>query len=98
MGYENSGFSTQALLAGIPLLMRPKHVEQALFAGRVEALGAGKLLGGKLDASQAFSALQTLLEEPWYRQAAQTFKSRYQDFSAEQALEQSLLLIEHLLP
>lgn len=98
VGYGNSGFTTQALLAGIPLLMRPKHVEQALFAGRVEALEAGKLLSGKLDASQAFSALQTLLEEPSYRQAAQTFKSRYQGFSAEQALEQSLLLIERLLP
>ena len=73
-------------------------MEQALFAGRVEALWISKLLNGKLDASQAFSALQTLLEEPSYRQAAQTFKSRYQGFSAEQALEQSLLLIERLLP
>ena len=50
VGYGNSGFSTQALLAGVPLAMRPRYVEQALLARRVEALGAGKLLAGQIDA------------------------------------------------
>lgn len=44
VSYGNSGLSTQSLLAGEPLLMRPRHVEQALFAHRVETLGAGRLL------------------------------------------------------
>lgn len=32
---------TQALLAGVPLLLHPKHVEQMLLARRIEAIGGG---------------------------------------------------------
>lgn len=94
VGYGNSGFSTQALLAGVPLAMRPLHVEQALFAHRVEALGAGKLLQGKVGANSVTASLQELLDNPAYRQAARTFSDRYCYFSPEQAISQSLSFIE----
>ncbi|THG77813.1 glycosyltransferase family 1 protein [Pseudomonas sp. A-1] len=94
LGYGNGGFSTQALLAGVPLAMRPRHVEQALFAHRVEALGAGKLLVGRIDADSVTASLQELLDKRQYRQAAQTFQSTHRYFSPEQAVEQSLSLIE----
>lgn len=94
IGYGNSGFSTQALLEGVPIAMRPRHVEQALFAHRVEALGAGKLLGGQIDADSVTASLQELLGNPVYRQAARAFRNRYADFSPSQAIEQSLFLIE----
>ena len=94
VSYGNSGFTTQALLAGVPLAMRPRHVEQALFAHRVEALGAGKLLGGRIDAASVTASLQELLGNPAYRQAARSFRSRHADYSPSQAIEQSLFLIE----
>lgn len=94
VGYGNTGFSTQALLAGVPLAMRPRHVEQALFAHRVEALGAGKLLGGRIDADSVTQALQELLNRQTYRQAAHAFKDRHRHFTTGQAIEQSLSLIE----
>lgn len=94
VGYGNSGFSTQALLAGVPLAMRPRHVEQALFAHRVETLGAGKLLGGRIDADSVTTSLQELLGNPAYRQAARAFRDRHSDFSPSQAIDQSLSLIE----
>lgn len=94
IGYGNSGFSTQALLAGVPLAMRPRHVEQALFAHRVEALGAGQLLRGQIDADSVTASLQELLDNPTYRQAARAFRSRHPDYSPGQAIEQSLFLIE----
>jgi UDP:flavonoid glycosyltransferase YjiC (YdhE family) len=94
VGYGNSGFSTQALLAGVPLAMRPQHVEQALFAHRVEALGAGKLLRGRVDADSVTAVFQELLDNPTYRQAARAFRSRHADFSPSQAIEQSLSCIE----
>lgn len=97
VGYGNSGFSTQALLAGVPLAMRPRHVEQALFAHRVEALGAGQLLGGQIDADSVTASLQELLGNPAYRQAARSFRSRHADYSLSQAIEQSLFLIERTL-
>lgn len=94
VSYGNSGFSTQALLAGVPLAMRPRHVEQALFAHRVVALGAGKLLSGRIDADSVTPSLQELLGNPAYRQAARAFRDRHCHFSPSQAIEQSLALIE----
>lgn len=94
VGYGNSGFSTQALLAGVPLAMRPRHVEQALFAHRVQALGAGKLLGGRIDADSVTASLQELLGSQAYRQAARAFRERHRHFSPTQAIEQSLSYIE----
>ncbi len=94
LGYGNSAFSTQALLAGAPLLMRPRYIEQALFAHRVEILGAGQLLNGQIEADTVKTSLQELLSQPVYRQAASTFQSRYADFSPNHAIEQSLLIIE----
>ncbi|MDP1656992.1 MAG: UDP-glucuronosyltransferase [Hylemonella sp.] len=94
VGYGNSGFSTQAVLAGVPLAMRPRHVEQALFAHRVEALGAGKLLSGRIDADSVTASLQELLDNPAYRQAARAFRNRHADYSPSQAIEHSLFLIE----
>ncbi len=96
VGYGNSGFSTQALLAGVPLAMRPRYVEQALLARRVEALGAGKLLAGQIDAGGVTSALQDLLGNPTYRNAAGAFQERHRHFSTEQAIEQSLVHIERV--
>lgn len=97
VGYGNAGFSTQALLAGIPLLMRPRHVEQALFARRVEALGAGELLDGRADVEGVISRSQALLQSPGHRQTAQAFGDRYRHFLPEQAIEQSLILVEQML-
>ncbi|MDP2170097.1 MAG: hypothetical protein Q8J96_06720 [Rhodocyclaceae bacterium] len=94
VGYGNCGFSTQALLAGVPLAMRPRHVEQALFAHRVQALGAGKLLGGRVDADSVTASLQELLDSQAYRQAARAFRERHRHFTSGQAIEQSLSLIE----
>lgn len=94
VGYGNSGFSTQALLAGVPLAMRPRHVEQVLFAHRVEALDSGKLLSGRIDADSVTASLQELLDNPAYRQAARAFQSHHADYSPSQAIEQSLFLIE----
>jgi len=98
VSYGNSGFSTQALLAGVSLLMRPRHVEQALLARRVEALGAGSLLSGRIDAMSVTTALQASLQSSDHRQAAQAFKERYRCFSRELAIERTLTLIEQIIP
>lgn len=90
LSYGNGGFSTQALLAGVPLLMRPQHVEQALFAHRVEALGAGRLLSGRINVETVMQALHELLDNSLYRQAAGVFQARYRHFSNEKAIEQRL--------
>jgi UDP:flavonoid glycosyltransferase YjiC (YdhE family) len=97
IGYGNTGFSTQALLAGVPLLMRPRYVEQGLLARRIEAMGAGELLDARVEVETVTTRMQALLHSPDHRQAAQGFKDRYRHFSPEQAIERALALIEQRL-
>ena len=94
LGYGNGGFSTQALLAGVPLAMRPRYAEQALLTRCIEALGAGKLLGGRIDADSVTASLQELLGSQAYRQAARAFRERHRHFTTDQAIEKSLSFIE----
>tara|TARA_R110001592_G_scaffold4275_2_gene23887 strand:+ start:407 stop:1633 length:1227 start_codon:yes stop_codon:yes gene_type:complete len=97
VSYGNCGFSTQSLLAGVPLLMSPIHVEQGLFARRVELMGAGKLLTGHTNTQHVQNHLEELLHTPEYRQAAVTFRDRYPHFSPAQAIESWVSLVEEAI-
>lgn len=97
ISYGNSGFSTQALLAGVPLLMRPRYVEQALLARQVETMGAGIVLGGKIDESRVTESITRLLGEPAYAQAAQFFQANHRDYTPTSALQQFLSLVDSTL-
>ncbi len=98
VGYGNGGFSSQALLAGVAMAMRPRHVEQALLAQRVQALGAGRLLAGRIDADSVTASLQDLLDSEGPRQAARAFRNRHAGFSVDQAVTASVHLIEQARP
>lgn len=74
--------------------MRPRYVEQGMFAHRVEAMGAGAMIDARADAKTVTTHLQSTLYRPDYRQAAQAFRVRYQQFLPEQAVEHALALIE----
>lgn len=97
VGYANGGFSTQALLAGVPLLLRPKYVEQALLSHRIKALGAGKMLVGRVGVTDILTSLQELLFNPEYRQAAGVFQERHRHFSPIRAIEEGSSFIERAL-
>lgn len=90
-----TGTMSDALLAGVPLLMVPQVVEQALVAKRIEALGAGLLWQAPRTAPSAKEILRSALSNAKLRQAAQMFANKYHDFSASRAAErvsQSILL------
>lgn len=94
ISYGNSGFSTQSLLAGVPLVMRPRYVEQALFSSRVEALGGGKLIKGRINTESIIISLREVLEGKTHRLAARKFSEKYNLFSSEAVLDRCLSLIE----
>lgn len=95
VGYGNSGFSTQALLAGVPLLMCPRYVEQGMFASRVADLGAGICLDLHANKQQVFNSLNALLEQVSYKSAAGLFSRRYSAFTRDHAVTKSIEAIEH---
>ncbi|MHA7815350.1 MAG: glycosyltransferase [Pseudohaliea sp.] len=79
------GTVASALLAGVPLLVLPIHVEQYHTGQRVEALGAGR--AAPLDDGAAqHEALDALLARGAGRAQARRFAERYRDFDGDAAL------------
>jgi UDP:flavonoid glycosyltransferase YjiC (YdhE family) len=60
-----------ALACGVPLLCLPQGREQPLNAGRVAALGAGLALAPTASGAEVREAVERLLAEPSFREAAQ---------------------------
>ncbi len=66
----------EGLLSGVPEIVIPQHVEQLLNGKQVAATGAGVLLGsgttdGQVTVAQLRAALDTVLDDPAYREAAE---------------------------
>ncbi len=97
VGYGGSGFVTQALLAGVPLLLRPKYVEQMLLAKRIEAMGVGRQLEAGSDEAAILTVLQTMLGSLAHQRASRSFSRRNRQLHPEQAIAQARLLIEQRL-
>jgi len=79
------GATAAMLLAGVPLLQLPIQIEQYHNAQATARLGAG--INVALGDRQAFvAALDRLLDEPGYRQAAEGFARRHADHDPEDAV------------
>ena len=79
------GLGSQALRAGVPLLMLPNHLEQAMFAVRVGELKAGKVLPN--DARLIGAVLRQALLDGSCREHAANFASRYAGHSVSTTLD-----------
>jgi len=82
---SGAGTVSDALLAGVPLLMAPQFVEQALLARRVEAFGAGIHWAPPRTANSARAIVEKALCTESLRVRAQCFASKYQSYSMEKA-------------
>lgn len=94
VGYGSGAFSTQALLAGVPVLAVPRHAEQRLLAGRLEALGAGRCIDPRRAEGAWPGLLQQALRDTGLRDGAQAFAARHPDWSADASLAAALAAIE----
>jgi UDP:flavonoid glycosyltransferase YjiC (YdhE family) len=72
-----SGTVCTALQAGLPVLLFPMHAEQLLFSIRVTASGAGLHLLETEARERTGRAVNRLLKEPGFREAARGFAARY---------------------
>lgn len=68
---------SESLLCGVPMVLHPLHGEEEAVAGRAEELGAGVRLG-KPTAKNIRRAIEAVLYDPSYRQAAERIS---EDFS-----------------
>ena len=85
----------QSLLAGVPLLMLPSHVEQFLSARSVALSGAG--YNAAAPTADWRAAVRLLLNDATYRNAARAFAARHQGFKQQQMNAQLAMLLEQQL-
>ncbi len=81
-----SGTISTALLGGIPVLSLPANVEQAMFARRVEAMGAGIAVGAQKVTSIA-DVVYRLLNEAQFHIAAAQFAANHAGFRMDSAID-----------
>ncbi len=83
---SGAGTVADALLAGIPLLMAPQFVEQALLARRIEASGAGIHWPPPRTAESARAIVDTALSSESLSAHAQGFALKYRGYSMNSAV------------
>lgn len=93
ISYGGAGMMASTLLAGVPLLIVPRSVEQYLGALRVETLGAGLVIRQQRKASDFMDAVEKLCTNEKYLIAAKAFAQRYAWFDGGKAVEKVVELI-----
>jgi UDP:flavonoid glycosyltransferase YjiC (YdhE family) len=88
--HAGNGLASQALLAGVPLLMLPNHLEQSMFAVRVGELRAGKVLPN--DARLIGAALQQALTDEGFAERARRFAEQHASYSVSATLDRLVAL------
>lgn len=86
--YAASGTTAAMLMAGIPMLMLPTHLEQFLVASRIQTLGAGIAVNPDNPPPNYLPLLRDALENPAYAEAARRFAAKYADFNQNYLLDQ----------
>ncbi|MDX2222633.1 MAG: glycosyltransferase [Rhodospirillaceae bacterium] len=82
------GLVSQALMAGVPMVIKPLNPEQRGTALRVESLGAALTLPQVLSDEDASAALADAGGQDTRHRSAQVFAARYCDFRVGDAVDQ----------
>ena len=85
--HGGSGLTTQALMAGVPLLAIPRFLEQEMYAKRVAELGAALVVGAQRSQTDFTRALARMLDEPSFAQAARALSNKFAGFDAQPAVD-----------
>lgn len=94
--YASPAATVAFLMAGKPVLMIPGHLEQFLFAKRVEGMGAGLIQNPEQPAHTLTSMLRQVLADPGFRANAGAFAAKYANFDQNAVMTHIVARIEEL--
>jgi UDP:flavonoid glycosyltransferase YjiC (YdhE family) len=95
--HAGHGTTLDCLLAGVPMMMLPMHMEQLMVTQRVAATGAGLGVLPSHVESEFAQVLGELTRNPRYKESATAVAARYRDISPSRALEEIVRVIEQAL-
>jgi len=87
VSYGGAGMTSEALTAGVPLLLVPQFIEQYLGAKCVQGLGAGIMIDRQRPGMDLSTALRMLITEPRYKEAAAALARKFSAFDSSAACE-----------
>lgn len=90
------GTSITALLAGIPSLLIPMHLEQTLTSVQVTELGAATI-ASPTERDQLVTSLHRLLNNNSFTQTAKSIAARHKNLHSEHEIQKCADMIEELL-
>jgi UDP:flavonoid glycosyltransferase YjiC (YdhE family) len=79
INYGGHGFVSDALMAGVPLLLMPMHLEQYLMGQRILSIGAGIVADQEGNADYP-ELVRKMLADKSFKQAATGFAAKYANF------------------
>jgi UDP:flavonoid glycosyltransferase YjiC (YdhE family) len=94
VSYGAEGTVATFLLAGVPQLISPGHVEAHMAANRIEALGAAVVLRGIQTPHSITESLERLCTEVEFRQKARNVSQHHRDYLAQVTADEVADLIE----
>src|SRR5262245_6932742 len=97
VSYGSEGTVVTFMLAGVPQLISPWHVEAHMTARRIEALSAGIVLRGTQTTQSVGAQLGRVFADPQFKTQTQAFAGHHRDFHPERAVEEATRVIESKL-
>lgn len=94
--HAGHGTTAGMLMAGVPLLMFPNHLEQFLLAKGVQDMGAGLLVNLEAPAPELLPVLQRMLHTPEFKAKAQHFADSHKEFTQQALIASITARIEEL--
>ena len=94
--YASAAATVAFLMAGKPVLMMPGHLEQFLFARRVEEMGAGLIQNPDQAPHNLVAMLRQVLDDPRFRVNAGAFAAKYANFDQNAVIGHIVARIEEL--
>lgn len=94
VSYGAEGTVATFLLAGVPQLLAPRHVEAHMAARRIEALGAAMVLRGAQTAEGVGTAMAQLTRQPDHKRRAAAFAEEHKGFDPATAADEAVGLLE----
>jgi UDP:flavonoid glycosyltransferase YjiC (YdhE family) len=96
IGYAGHAMTAGMLIAGVPLLLLPSHLEQFLLAARVEAMGAGIAVNPESPPPDFVEVIRRMLDAPGYRETACRFAKKYAGFNQNEQQDNIVARIEEI--
>ncbi len=94
--YASPAATVAFLMAGKPVMMIPGHLEQFLFAKRVEEMGAGLIQNPEQAPHNLAAMLRQVMTDPGFRTNAGAFAAKYVNFDQNAVMTHIVARIEEL--